>query len=557
LKYQDIQKKISLYGHDFSEAITTSNFSYISLVLGAVAKDKIDVLRNELKEIPSALMPLLYNPDSVHVLLLYLKRDKENVQKILQGVGWADIDFPEQLGQLNENLFQNINEKIEQLTLDQKNLQEQAEKIVTDNHAKLTEIWLQLHIHELIFKMQSFFKRSSSSVIFTGWIPVNKKEMINQQLKGKTDNRIYIEWIEPDGTSDVEEGHETPPVQFNNPKLFAPFQMLVTNYGIPAYGTIDPTFIVVFLYMAMFGLMFADAGQGAILVALGLAGYHTLPAQKEGLRNLTALLVWCGSSSILFGILFGSYFGIRIFKSLWFDYHGVVTGSMHSLSSIRSVADILTLTIYFGIFVILLGLVFNWINLAIKKKWLELLLSKGGIIGGWIYTGGIYVGYYMVQHGYKGVPAPAQLFVLVGLPVLLLFLESPIEHFTHSHGSGHFSPKLLVDFAMDGVVELLEVFSGYLSNTLSFMRVAGLGIAHVSLMVSFFTLAQMASGGPGSTRTTVWGIVILIFGNILVIILEGLSAGIQSLRLHYYEFFTKFFHGSGKLYSPVSIQSID
>ena len=100
---------------------------------------------------------------------------------------------------------------------------------------------------------------------------------------------------------------------------------------------------------------------------------------------------------------------------------------------------------------------------------------------------------------------------------------------------------------MQWIVELLEVFSGYLSNTLSFMRVAGLGIAHVCLMISFFTLAGMTSG--------LFSVVVLILGNILVIGLEGLCAGIQALRLSYYEFFTKFFHGTGELYTPISLNS--
>jgi V/A-type H+-transporting ATPase subunit I len=102
-------------------------------------------------------------------------------------------------------------------------------------------------------------------------------------------------------------------------------------------------------------------------------------------------------------------------------------------------------------------------------------------------------------------------------------------------------------FAMQWTVELLEIFSGYLSNTLSFMRVAGLGIAHVCLMMSFFTLAEMTSG--------IGAVLILIVGNVMVIGLEGLSAAIQALRLNYYEFFTKFFHGTGRLYCPISLSS--
>ena len=110
----------------------------------------------------------------------------------------------------------------------------------------------------------------------------------------------------------------------------------------------------------------------------------------------------------------------------------------------------------------------------------------------------------------------------------------------------------LFDFGMQWIVELLEVFSGYLSNTLSFMRVAGLGIAHVSLMIAFFEISELVTGGG---RANLLSVIILIIGNVLVIGLEGLTAGIQALRLNYYEFFTKFFSGSGRLYSPVSLKS--
>jgi V/A-type H+-transporting ATPase subunit I len=202
--------------------------------------------------------------------------------------------------------------------------------------------------------------------------------------------------------------------------------------------------------------------------------------------------------------------------------------------------------LYFGISVIFIGLLFNWINIIRTRKWIELLFDKGGIIGGWIYAGGIYIGYYTLSHDYKEFPSGINIFLLVGLPSLLLLIKEPHHYFKHQTIQ-KFNPFVIINFLMQWIVELLEIFSGYLANTLSFMRVAGLGIAHVSLMISFFTLAGMTSG--------VFSIVILILGNVLVICLEGLSAGVQALRLSYYEFFTKFFHGTGKLYTPISLNS--
>ena len=106
---------------------------------------------------------------------------------------------------------------------------------------------------------------------------------------------------------------------------------------------------------------------------------------------------------------------------------------------------------------------------------------------------------------------------------------------------------------MSLITSMLEIFTGYLANTLSFMRVAGLGIAHVSLMMAFFQIAGMVARPSGSF--SLFSYLILIAGNVLVILLEGLSAGIQSLRLNYYEFFSKYFSGTGKAYEPVSLHS--
>ncbi len=134
-------------------------------------------------------------------------------------------------------------------------------------------------------------------------------------------------------------------------------------------------------------------------------------------------------------------------------------------------------------------------------------------------------------------------------------VKGPLEFFIHGvHEGKKFSGFTIIDFLMEWIVEVLEIYSGYLANTLSFMRVAGLGIAHVSLMIAFAQIARMITPeGPYSIGS--WAIILL--GNVLVIALEGLSAGIQSLRLNYYEFFSKYFNGTGKAYRPISLRSRD
>jgi V/A-type H+-transporting ATPase subunit I len=209
------------------------------------------------------------------------------------------------------------------------------------------------------------------------------------------------------------------------------------------------------------------------------------------------------------------------------------------------------ITIYFGIAVIALGLVLNWINCLAKRRWFRLVFDKGGLIGGWIYAAGVYAAMYFVRHDYRQLPELNLLILLLGIPVLLLTLKPVLEYILHKPRKP-FTLLTPVDFFMEWIVEILEIFSGYLANTLSFMRVAGLGIAHVSLMIAFFSIAEMVGGPSGGY--TVGSYLVLIAGNVLVILLEGLSAGIQSLRLNYYEFFSKYFSGSGRAYAPVTLK---
>jgi V/A-type H+-transporting ATPase subunit I len=546
LKLEDIRKQVELYGIGLPDVPLRAKHSFISMQTGNIPASKAKQLEDDLKDYPSLNIPLGSRQDIAHYLLISMKRDSEHINKILAKAGWTEVELPDELKSVKEDVFKELSEKLKKLIDDQDKLEAKANSLVKREEKYLREVWVNLRVNELLYTVQTNFKSSSRTVIFSGWLPLSKKEKLTETIKRATENRCFLEWNEAESKDTIA---EEVPVQFNNPKIFAPFQMLVSNFGIPQYGTIDPTPFVMPVYLLMFGLMFADIGQGCVLSLLGYLGVRFLKnnEQKQGLFNLSWLIIWCGLSSVLFGALFGSFFGMDIVKPLWFNFHGIVSGHSSENSVINDVFDILSITLYFGISVIALGLLFNWINIIRTKKWMELFFDKGGILGGWIYVGGIYIASYMIGHNYKEFPPGIVLFFLVGLPSLLIFIKEPYHYLRHT--SGHSDKKLniftILTFLMQWIVELLEIFSGYLSNTLSFMRVAGLGIAHVCLMISFFTLAEMTSG--------IMSVLILILGNILVICLEGLTAGIQALRLNYYEFFTKFFHGTGKLYTPISL----
>ena len=549
LKLEDIRRQVSLYDADLSDVAAPSPHSFLTMQTGKVPARNVSRFEEGIRDLPSLHIAIGQEPDAVHFLLIFLKRDAGQVQRVLEEVGWTAVEVPKEVKSYKQDAVKELSTKLGSLTEEQKKLETEARRRVEKEADRLYDLWCSLRVSELLDRIRAHFASLSRTIVFTGWVPGDRQDRLTESIRSATEGRCYLEWNEPDGRETAE---EEVPVRLDNPRVLSPFQMLVSNFGVPRYGTIDPTPFVMPLYLAMFGLMFADAGQGLVLAILGALGIHSFrkPGAKRSWYQLSWLIVWCGLSSIVFGILFGSFFGLALFPALWFDFHGIVAGHPAHGSGVDDIFDILAITVYFGIAVIAVGLIFNWVNIIRARRWEELLFDKGGVLGAWIYAGGIYVAFYLVTHDYAAFPSGNKLFVLMGLPAILLFFKEPYHYFKHEkgHSDSQTSPAFAVlNAVMHWIVELLEIFSGYLSNTLSFMRVAGLGIAHVCLMISAFAMAEMTSG--------ITAILVLVLGNILVIALEGLSAGIQALRLSYYEFFTKFFHGTGKLYTPISLDS--
>jgi V/A-type H+-transporting ATPase subunit I len=547
LKFEDIKRQLELFGDLRSSLKARSHFSFLNIQTGIVPAGRYEEFSEELKSLPSVVINFHTEQNQSSVLLITMKRDENRLNTILGKFGWMDAEIDYEMAGVKENVSQDLDGKLKAFRKEQEELHGQSLAVLHEKSDRLQSLWANLKMNELYYKIQSYFSKTSRTVIFSGWLPAAKTQSLEKGIRKTTGGQCYLELSDPEEIAKEEEKKVKVPVQLKNPKIFSPFQMLVKNYAIPEYGTIDPTPFVAIAYLCMFGLMFGDAGQGLVLLLIGLIGRLFFKKTSENVRNLLTLIGYCGFTAIIAGVLFGSYFGMEWFPPLWFYYHGVVAGHVPGNSVVHDVYGVLVITLYFGIGVIVVGLFLNWINLIRQKKWLKLFLDKTGIIGGWVYGGGIYIGYYFMTQGSK-LPDDTTLLLFVFIPMLLFLLKPPLNFFLKETSTphSHFSPLTILDFLMEWIVELLEIFGGYLANTLSFMRVAGLGIAHASLMIAFFQIAAMSD-------SALFSFLILIMGNVLVIALEGLSAGIQSLRLNYYEFFSKYFSGSGEAYTPVSL----
>lgn len=518
--------------------------NYIDLHIGKTAASHEVIKRNFEGNAYQLLEPQGWD----NMVILTLQRDRGQINRALDTLQWEENPDSELQKPALQLIEEHLREKLNRVEAENEKIKGEVEERIRREQSNLERLWSNLRLHELVGRMGSKFSYTRNTSIFSGWVPAREVTKVEEAVVAASGGKCVIEWIEAENMP----RHEVPTAVKEAP-LLRPFQRLVDNYDTVEYGTINPTPFVALSYMAMFGLMFADAGQGLIIALIGLFGsryYRDRKPLKKGLIDpgLYQLFIYLGISSIITGSLFGSYFGYPLLPPLWFNYHAVVEGE---IIGGRTIFSILGITIYFGVIIIFLGLVLNWINLIRKRSYLELVMSKNGVLAGWLFGWGVWAGSYFVKSNYKNFPSGALLPIVFIVPLVLLLFKIPLYRMRDKRLGKSLESKgvasLIMDSLLEWIVDVLEIFSGFLANTLSFMRVAGLGIAHVSLMVAFDQMARLVGGG-------VPGILILVVGNALVIALEGLSAGIQALRLNYYEFFTKYFTGHGLSYNPVSLR---
>ncbi len=545
-RLEDVQRHLPLSGGRAvrDAARIGGGGTFLTVRTGTIPADRRESFEQKLTFFPAVFTPLADRGERILFILAGMKRNDTEIAALLGEHGFTEETLSPDIG---TETRATLEEKLSLLRQKQLDYAQSIPGIVTEERSRLEDAWRAMRIEELMETLGDSFAHTRRVVIISGWLPANEQTRVEEALTASTDGHLYLEWHRDREYRLSGEDAVTIPSRLKNPSFLGTFQTLVTNFGTPAYGTIDPTPLVAVAYLTMFGLMFGDAGHGAVLIAAGLAirlWLHRRPGKGDGaiaaaLPLLGRLFMWCGGAAVIAGILFGSYFGFSPLPAVWFDYHGVVAGHVDA-GPVASIFDILTITIYFGIAIISLGLLINWANLTRQRRWFDLIFDKSGVLGGTIYAGGIVLAFSFASSGFRSVPTNPLAIGAIVIPAVLLFLKTPLEGRSRNPAW----------WLMEWIISLLEVFTGYLANTLSFMRVAGLGIAHVTLMIAFFQIAEMAS--PEGFNAV--AAIILIAGNILVIVLEGLSAGIQSLRLNYYEFFSKHFQPSGVAYKPITLE---
>jgi len=329
-----------------------------------------------------------------------------------------------------------------------------------------------------------------------GWVPRQRYDALVSRLK-ETGKPFLIRL-------EGGESHGVSPTMLSNPSWARSFELFVTGFGTPDINEVDPSMILALVTPLMFGYMFGDVGQGLLLVLAGSLLARRLPWIR--------LLIPAGLSAMVFGFLYGSVFSIEHWiPALW-------------LHPMNEPLVVLGVPLVFGVVLLLLSLAFG----GVEARW-------RGKIRQWCSHNVPLLLCYL---------APAVWFLSPGTGLAMVAAAFAVLLVSPTGGRRRFIRRLA---ALPGaLIELLEEWMQLMINTLSFARLGAFSLAHAGLGMALVSLAELP-------ESTISAAVILVVGNLVITALEGLVVSVQTTRLVMFEFFRRFFEGSGRRFQPLTL----
>ncbi|HQC62808.1 MAG TPA: V-type ATPase 116kDa subunit family protein [Candidatus Marinimicrobia bacterium] len=506
------------------------DYSYLAIETGEIPDNNLPLLEEQLSATLHVILPIGRQKGMTSLVAIVLKRDAEVLQAALKASGFQPTKIEKELPSLATESIEKLEKELNDLNEQLRGAEEKFQAVVNRHRALLIGVYLRIRQEQVQGRMLHFFRRTEKTCLFSGWLPDSRKEVFVKELQKATQNRAIVDLIPAESHEAVKDGSVEVPVKLNNPAFFKPFEMLTSVYGLPKYQTIDPTPVFGLSFLLMFGMMFGDIGHGLVLALLGLA--LLLKSHKDTFKSAGYLLLYAGGSSIIFGFLFGSFFGIEdLFPTIW-------------MKPMNDINQLFKVVIYVGAGMITVSIIINLINGIRSGRILDYIFDKAGLLSGILYWCGIILVSRLVLTKTSGGVGLFVIYLFVAC-ALLLFFREPILNLIRKNWRLYSSG--VVTGLMHSLVEMLEIVLGFLANTVSFIRVGAFGLAHAGLFIAIFALSDMVSGKLSGVAS----ILILILGNIFIIALEGLVVTIQAIRLEFYEFFNRFFRPARVKYQPI------
>ena len=522
---------------------------YLHSILGIIPEENKSRLETSLARVPYIFFTLDDKSKKQVVWLLGPRSNSDILDRAAKSALLNPLTLPEELEGTPKEITESLGKAIETSRQKISELEAALAKLAETHSKELYKLLGDVHISRMTADAIVRYGQLRHTYVVVGWVPTSDLDTLTQRLK-QASKEILIEAIPAERM-----GHQSnAPVVLKNSWYFKPFEFLVNTYARPRYNELDPTFLIGITFPLLYGIMFADLGQGLLLALLGFIFREKILLFLPG-RTVVA----CGISGAIFGLLFGSVFGFEEILP-----HHPFLGQFVLFQPIHSILGILFLAMGLGAILLNLAMLLNLFGAARNRNWGQFLFDSNGLFGWLLYVSFLVFllellsGVFAGKHLFPGVDFPviafpaivknfATLFFVAGLLLAVIF-SHPIKHWMEGH---HFEIEGgWVGFSIQSAAEVFEKLLSMFSNTLSYVRVGAFAIVHAGFMVAVFVVARLVGGGEEGSFAY-WAVVVV--GNLGVLLLEAFIVGIQTLRLHFYEFFTKFFNGGGAAFEPLAL----
>ncbi|RXE56953.1 ATP synthase subunit I [Methanoculleus taiwanensis] len=470
------------------------------------------------------------------IVVIVQNSDREAVERTLLDAGFQAVPIPDETGSPKSRI-DHYGGEIKRLEGEISSINRRIQDIKIQHSATLVACDELLTADVERAEAPLRFATTEETFVTEGWVPAAGAEKVKEALVSATGGKVYVTELEIEHPNDV-------PVEYQNPSFAKPSQLFMDLYSRPRYTEVDPTLMVSIVFPIFFGFILGDVGYGLILLLLSL-GLRRIFTSAEG-RQLLVSLRNASIASIIFGVLYSEFLG---FALPWapFIYSRHLNIGAHASEHGAQVAELLIVTIWIGILHITLGRVLgirNARSVYHGKHAKQAMLANAG----WL---GVMWGIILAIWSMYAIPLMPD---LSGLPALVMGLNAATILGAVLLLGG------IIAIAQENVLEVIEIPT-IISHVLSYARLAAVGLSSVAIamVVNYIAIGMMIE--PQLEEITVVGVLIIIVGIIVFLLghtlntaLGILGGGLNSIRLHYVEFFTKFYKGGGKKYNPFGME---
>ena len=276
-KLKEYRQNLELLAPAGLEPITLAGLRWAYLTPGWLPRENLLRLEQALEHMHHALIPLAQEETRTLVLVAGLATDRETLDRALKGAFFEPLSLPPATGTLNETLA-DLGKQLASLETSRQQLNIQQSRLRDQIGPELVRIRNRIDLTRTLLRARVLFGKVDRSYLVSGWIPASLVAQLKEALAQELGDKAEVEVLSPEAIPGAREGILKIPILFNNPYLLRPFERLTKAYGTPEYGEVEPTAFLALSFLLMFGLMFGDVGQGAVLFLLGYVIFRRFSA---------------------------------------------------------------------------------------------------------------------------------------------------------------------------------------------------------------------------------------------------------------------------------------